>query len=404
MANFLHSFSFDKDRLNALKRYVGNHSLPICPTFSAFSFDNGRISALEMNVCNLEDEAENVQALKIFNHDTGRESAMKIFRMFNAVPKNVVDIACSCDHDSYRIACVKIVAEEHRDEIPQHAVLNTLGAFDFDNYRMEALKSFVETHNYPANRDVNSPLVASVIGKFDHDSYIDEARRLLCGGATIPCGDATLPRGGSEVANAFCNVATNNRNCVVTAAQNCVISGDNHGGFHVRAKTNEEAQEPRIITTCNTDMSGCHGTVFENVNVGGIVINGTHQDLSGYVTNDGIELFCNTTIDKPITLGNLTFGGIVLGNNKPRITNADITDVISHPQEPQQNSESTNESRGQCALCLSAQATHIIDPCHHMCLCEDCANQYIAQQTAKGEKKCPICRREYTQIAKVITT
>ena len=40
-----------------------------------------------------------------------------------------------------------------------------------------------------------------------------------------------------------------------------------------------------------------------------------------------------------------------------------------------------------CIVCFTEKVSTIIEPCNHLCLCYDCA-----QQINKNTKSCPICR------------
>ncbi|XP_046678583.1 E3 ubiquitin ligase Rnf157-like [Homalodisca vitripennis] len=42
-----------------------------------------------------------------------------------------------------------------------------------------------------------------------------------------------------------------------------------------------------------------------------------------------------------------------------------------------------------CAVCLSQRSTHMVAPCGHMCLCDDCANALPRYQ---ANPHCPLCK------------
>jgi hypothetical protein len=50
-----------------------------------------------------------------------------------------------------------------------------------------------------------------------------------------------------------------------------------------------------------------------------------------------------------------------------------------------------------CVVCFDAPKDHIIVPCYHLCVCEECANQL----TQMDEPTCPICRTAILQTNKV---
>ena len=60
-------------------------------------------------------------------------------------------------------------------------------------------------------------------------------------------------------------------------------------------------------------------------------------------------------------------------------------------KKPSAEEESSNE----CVVCLDAPKTHILVPCFHKCLCEECA-----EQIGVGGQ-CPVCRAVVTCISRV---
>jgi len=56
-------------------------------------------------------------------------------------------------------------------------------------------------------------------------------------------------------------------------------------------------------------------------------------------------------------------------------------------------------SAGQtdCCVCLDRHATHIFEPCFHLCICKKCKMQYEIGTV----RECPMCREEFTKITKV---
>ena len=62
---------------------------------------------------------------------------------------------------------------------------------------------------------------------------------------------------------------------------------------------------------------------------------------------------------------------------------------------PRQESITADEAK--CVICLSSTSTHVVVPCGHMCLCEQCAVLPKLQQT----KQCPVCRSKYSMIIRV---
>lgn len=56
--------------------------------------------------------------------------------------------------------------------------------------------------------------------------------------------------------------------------------------------------------------------------------------------------------------------------------------------------------QGSCALCMDAQSTMAMQPCGHLCLCEDCAVT-ICNATPR---KCPICRGDVEHAQRIYGT
>jgi len=49
--------------------------------------------------------------------------------------------------------------------------------------------------------------------------------------------------------------------------------------------------------------------------------------------------------------------------------------------------EETQQSNDECLVCYEPPRDHMIIPCHHVCLCGDCASDYKEQE----DGKCPLC-------------
>lgn len=52
----------------------------------------------------------------------------------------------------------------------------------------------------------------------------------------------------------------------------------------------------------------------------------------------------------------------------------------------------------ECVVCLDKPKSHVILPCMHLCLCDDCAVSWV-----KKNAKCPICSKKLTQILRIFT-
>ncbi len=66
------------------------------------------------------------------------------------------------------------------------------------------------------------------------------------------------------------------------------------------------------------------------------------------------------------------------------------TEYLEPINEQTHNMEQRNETgqRGMCAICMEQQASMLMRPCKHVCLCPECWNQYKSDNDS-----CPICRR-----------
>ena len=53
---------------------------------------------------------------------------------------------------------------------------------------------------------------------------------------------------------------------------------------------------------------------------------------------------------------------------------------------------------GQCGGCGAAPATHVVMPCGHHCLCQQCAE---AMGVAGSRKECPRCARKVQRVVKL---
>ncbi len=78
----------------------------------------------------------------------------------------------------------------------------------------------------------------------------------------------------------------------------------------------------------------------------------------------------------------VTFGG---GNTREE-----------EPQVPGPKVEPKVESVGdECVICTEKSQSHVIVPCFHLCLCENCVEVVIKSGT------CPVCRGEMKEIKKI---
>jgi hypothetical protein len=59
---------------------------------------------------------------------------------------------------------------------------------------------------------------------------------------------------------------------------------------------------------------------------------------------------------------------------------------------PQPGAEET-----QCVVCFDAPKNHVLVPCMHMCVCEECAERLVSFKPPR----CPVCRATIEQTARV---
>jgi len=51
-----------------------------------------------------------------------------------------------------------------------------------------------------------------------------------------------------------------------------------------------------------------------------------------------------------------------------------------------------DEMGTQCTICFVAASNVVLVPCNHLCICEDCFENYKKSEAEKGGIKCPMCR------------
>jgi len=71
------------------------------------------------------------------------------------------------------------------------------------------------------------------------------------------------------------------------------------------------------------------------------------------------------------------------------------------PQEEESTQEpivQQSQEEVHCAVCYDKKKDHLLVPCMHMCLCEDCATRYRTEPI----ETCPMCRAHIRRIVRVI--
>eukprot|EP00494_Astrolonche_serrata_P018311 UN18503 len=64
-----------------------------------------------------------------------------------------------------------------------------------------------------------------------------------------------------------------------------------------------------------------------------------------------------------------------------------IKNKVQIPPDRKQRKLDRRESESHCCICLDDSPTHILIPCGHQCVCEECS---------RGLRKCPMCRKGIT--------
>jgi hypothetical protein len=72
-----------------------------------------------------------------------------------------------------------------------------------------------------------------------------------------------------------------------------------------------------------------------------------------------------------------------------RKTTTIIKEDFSYRSEPSSQNEDDDDKL--CIICMNENRSHVIVPCGHMCLCENCANV----------ERCPLCRVKCNIFVKV---
>lgn len=55
----------------------------------------------------------------------------------------------------------------------------------------------------------------------------------------------------------------------------------------------------------------------------------------------------------------------------------------------------------ECVVCLTEPCTIAVQPCNHLCLCEDCANT-LGSLSDRNMRKCPVCRSEIGRLLPIV--
>lgn len=55
----------------------------------------------------------------------------------------------------------------------------------------------------------------------------------------------------------------------------------------------------------------------------------------------------------------------------------------------------------ECVICLTEPCNMAVEPCNHLCLCEDCARA-LWTEPDRNRRKCPVCRSELVKLLQII--
>ncbi|PXF44508.1 putative E3 ubiquitin-protein ligase LUL3 [Gracilariopsis chorda] len=60
------------------------------------------------------------------------------------------------------------------------------------------------------------------------------------------------------------------------------------------------------------------------------------------------------------------------------------------------------DSSAECVVCLTEPSTTAVQPCKHLCLCDDCARLLTLEVDA--QQKCPVCRTHIGKLLRIVDT
>lgn len=62
----------------------------------------------------------------------------------------------------------------------------------------------------------------------------------------------------------------------------------------------------------------------------------------------------------------------------------------------------TVDSNHECVICLTEPSNTAVQPCNHLCLCDDCARK-LRTETDHHRRKCPVCRTQIKALLRIIS-
>lgn len=62
------------------------------------------------------------------------------------------------------------------------------------------------------------------------------------------------------------------------------------------------------------------------------------------------------------------------------------------------------DSTHECVICLTEACTYAVQPCNHLCLCDDCARtlRFRGGDTDPNNRRCPVCRTPIVRLFRII--
>ncbi len=235
---------------------------------------------------------------------------------------------------------------------------------------------------------------------FGNKATITGNRNNLQGNAGIITGNYNICRGNNNQLNGKYNKITGNNN--------------RYKGPHTTSQGigNDEDTSKNTSTITITTTSS-NGSIFKQINNGGISTISTNLDQVYNFTPSGLEI-CQTDNLYGVQ-GNNTTSNIIIRdyfgyygtNNRavqtgPYVNNFNSSESSEEPKEPTypdviKNEESAQKNEKECIICFDRASKTCIFPCGHACLCVTCSLKLKENK----DTKCPLCKKEYTNIKRI---
>ena len=76
-------------------------------------------------------------------------------------------------------------------------------------------------------------------------------------------------------------------------------------------------------------------------------------------------------------------------------------ELVTHVAGASAASSGAAGSSGVCVVCVDQPAERALLPCGHLCLCQSCCTELMGNNAAQAPAKCPICRSEVQNEARI---